>query len=89
MVRNLADMRAFLNLADLTRHLLPPCGPQLFRSWAYLLTLDLVAALGQKPLLSGFYRMLTVTMRLTNATGILQATGQILMWACGYCGISG
>lgn len=75
MPRNLADMRAFINLADFIRALLPACGPHMFKSWAYLMTLELVAASGQRPLLSGFYRMLTITMRLTSAAGILQPTG--------------
>lgn len=74
--RNLGDMRAFINLADFVGALLPACGPTLFRGWAYLMTLELVAASGQRPLLSGFYRMLTVTMRLTSAAGILQMAGQ-------------
>lgn len=74
--RNLGDMRAFINLADFVGALLPACGPTMFRGWAYLMTLELVAASGQRPLLSGFYRMLTVTMRLTSAAGILQMTGQ-------------
>lgn len=76
VARNLGDMRAFINLTDFMRALLPACGPGMFKSWAYLMTLELVAASGQRPLLSGFYRMLTVTMRLTSATGILQLTGQ-------------
>ena len=76
MARNLRDMRAFINLADFTSALLPACGPALFKGWAYLVALDLVAACGQRPLLSGFYRMLTVSMRLTHASGILQPTGK-------------
>ena len=71
--RNLTDMRAYINLADFTCALLPLCGPSMFRGWAYLLTLELVSASGQRPLLSGFYRMLKVTMALTAATGILHA----------------
>ncbi len=76
VARNLGDMRAFINLADFVGGLLPGCGPGIFRGWAYLMTLDLVAASGQRPLLSGFYRMLTVTMRLTSESGSLQPTGQ-------------
>lgn len=76
VARNLGDMRAFINLADFVHGLLPGCGPAMFRGWAYLMTLDLVAASGQRPLLSGFYRMLTVTMRLTSESGLLQPTGQ-------------
>jgi DNA-dependent protein kinase catalytic subunit len=76
VARNLGDMRAFINLADFVRGLLPTCGPSMFRGWAYLMTLDLVAASGQRPLLSGFYRMLTVIMRLTSNSGSLQPTGQ-------------
>ena len=76
MARNLGDMRAFINLADFVRGLLPGCGPGMFKGWVYLMTLDLVAASGQRPLLSGFYRMLTVTMRLTSESGSLQPTGQ-------------
>ncbi|DBA87794.1 TPA: hypothetical protein ACH3X1_004791 [Trebouxia sp. C0004] len=75
VARNLGDMRAFINLADFVRGLLPGCGPGMFRGWAYLMTLHLVAASGQRPLLSGFYRMLTVTMRLTTHSALLQPTG--------------
>lgn len=73
--RNLQDMRAFINLADFTCALLPACGPPLFRGWGYLVTLELVGASGQRPLLSGFYRMLTVSMGLCNTAGLLQAPG--------------
>lgn len=75
VARNLRDMRAFINLADFTCNLLPSCGPTLFKGWAYLMTLELVAASGQRPLLSGFYRMLTVSMRLTSTSGILETSG--------------
>lgn len=73
--RNLQDMRAFINLADFTCALLPACGPGMFKGWTYLVTLELVAASGQRPLLSGFYRMLTVSMGLTSAAGLLQPSG--------------
>lgn len=75
--RNLQDMRAFINLADFTCALLPACGPHMFKGWAYLVTLELVAASGQRPLLSGFHRMLTVSMGLTNAAGLLQPSGTL------------
>ena len=86
--RNLRDMRAFINLADFTCALLPACGPPLFRGWAYLVTLELVAASGQRPLLSGFYRMLTVSMRLTSAAGILHSPGRCY-WDGGFGGGGG
>lgn len=73
--RNLADMRAYISLANFTCSLLPLCGPSMFKGWSYLMTLELVSASGQHPLLSGFYRMLKVTMALTAATGMLEAAG--------------
>ena len=78
--RNLADMRAYISLANFTCALLPLCGPSMFKGWSYLLTLELVSASGQRPLLSGFYRMLTVTLALTAATGMLDFTGGPCYW---------
>lgn len=74
--RNLADMRAYISLANFTCALLPLCGPSMFKGWSYLMTLELVSASGQHPLLSGFYRMLKVTMTLTAASGLLQVEGE-------------
>lgn len=68
-------MRAYISLANFTCALLPLCGPSKFKGWSYLLTLELVSASGQRPLLSGFYRMLKVTLALTAATGMLDAAG--------------
>ena len=79
VARNLADMRAYISLANFTCALLPLCGPSMFKGWAYLMTLELVSASGQRPLLSGFYRMLKVTLALTAATGLLQAAGLTFM----------
>lgn len=70
LAHNLGDMRVFINLADFVCGILPGCGPGMFSNWASLATLDLVGASSQRPLLSGFYRMLTVTMKLTSTAGM-------------------
>ena len=67
VAHSLTDMRKFISLADFVCGILPECGADKFQNWAHLVTLDLIAGSGQRPLLSGFYRMLTVTMKLTNA----------------------
>ena len=67
VAHNLTDMHTFISLADFVCGILPECGADRFQNWAHLVTLDLVAGSGQRPLLSSFYRMLTVTMKLTSA----------------------
>lgn len=68
--RNMTDMRTFLNLADFTVEILPAVGPARFKGWAYLTSVELVSAASERPLLSGFYRMLRATMLLANEAGV-------------------
>ncbi|KAK9826371.1 hypothetical protein WJX81_003941, partial [Elliptochloris bilobata] len=68
---NKADMHAFISLAGFFAKLLPQLGPQPFVRWADTIAAELVAAAHSRPLLSGFYRMLTAVMCTADQAGLL------------------
>ncbi|KAK9829312.1 hypothetical protein WJX72_005143 [[Myrmecia] bisecta] len=73
VARNLADMRTFINLTAFASELLPALGSAPFRGWGYSVIVELVAASRQRPLLSGFYHLLQVVVRLAEEGGMFEA----------------
>jgi hypothetical protein len=65
-----SDMRLFLNLVRLCEKLLPCTQRALFaRRWVYTFGGRLIELSNRFPLLSGFYRMLTVVMQICSGVG--------------------
>uniref|UniRef100_A0A8C5JY83 DNA-dependent protein kinase catalytic subunit n=1 Tax=Jaculus jaculus TaxID=51337 RepID=A0A8C5JY83_JACJA len=59
------DFSAFINLVEFCREILPKKQVRLFEPWLYLFAYKLILQSTRQPLISGFYKLLTVAV--TNA----------------------
>ncbi|XP_072167838.1 DNA-dependent protein kinase catalytic subunit-like [Diadema setosum] len=62
------DFQVFINLVDFTRDLLPTRQVYLFDHWIYRFGHELIQLSSQLPLVSGFYKLLTVCMNMACKT---------------------
>eukprot|EP01105_Mastigella_eilhardi_P003802 TRINITY_DN1496_c0_g1_i7.p1 TRINITY_DN1496_c0_g1~~TRINITY_DN1496_c0_g1_i7.p1 ORF type:complete len:3703 (-),score=882.72 TRINITY_DN1496_c0_g1_i7:1157-12265(-) len=58
------DMDILLNLVEFCKLVLPVTNTHLFLRWVFLFARDILALSKQYPLLSGFYKLLTIVMRI-------------------------
>ncbi|KAK7506702.1 hypothetical protein BaRGS_00002177 [Batillaria attramentaria] len=60
------DFQVFINLVDFCRDLLVPKHFELFEKWVFTFTHTIIVQSTQFPLVSGFYKLLAVTMKIAN-----------------------
>ncbi|CAM9233124.1 unnamed protein product [Ectocarpus fasciculatus] len=63
------DQNMFLNLVSFCQDLLPTCRPDLLLEWVPILCPELVKRSLERPLVSGFYRLVTLVFRETARSG--------------------
>ncbi|XP_069007483.1 DNA-dependent protein kinase catalytic subunit [Embiotoca jacksoni] len=69
------DFTAFINLVDFCSELLLNKHVEYFQSWMYPLSHDLILHSIRNPLVSGFYKLLSVTMKIANKIKYYQGVG--------------
>ncbi|XP_048248370.1 DNA-dependent protein kinase catalytic subunit-like [Haliotis rufescens] len=60
------DFQVLINLVDFCRDLLPVCHYELFERWLFTFCHSVILLSTQNPLVSGFYKMLAVAMKIGN-----------------------
>ena len=61
-----ADFELFFNLVDFSREILLKYNTQLFTDWVHIFGKEMIKLSNQFPLISGFYKFLTITMVLSE-----------------------
>ncbi|XP_044032842.1 DNA-dependent protein kinase catalytic subunit isoform X2 [Siniperca chuatsi] len=69
------DFTAFINLVDFCSELLLNKHVEYFQSWMYPLSHELILHSIRNPLVSGFYKLLSVTMRIAKRIKYYQGVG--------------
>ncbi|KAL8588519.1 hypothetical protein ACOMHN_043868 [Nucella lapillus] len=69
------DFQIFINLVDFCRDLLVTKQFQLFEKWVFTFTHTIIVQSTQFPLVSGFYKLLAVAMKIANKLGYFQGCG--------------
>ncbi|XP_059183485.1 DNA-dependent protein kinase catalytic subunit [Centropristis striata] len=69
------DFTAFINLVDFCSELLLSKHQEYFQSWMYPLSHELILHSIRNPLVSGFYKLLSVTMTIAKRTKYFQGVG--------------
>ncbi|XP_062849596.1 DNA-dependent protein kinase catalytic subunit [Trichomycterus rosablanca] len=69
------DFTAFINLVDFCSQLLPSKNPEYFAQWMYPLCHELILQSIRFPLVSGFYRLLSLSMLLAKKIQYFQDQG--------------
>ncbi|XP_061568965.1 DNA-dependent protein kinase catalytic subunit [Cololabis saira] len=69
------DFTAFINLVDFCSELLLVKHLEYFHSWMYPLSHELILHSIRNPLVSGFYKLLTVTMKIAKKVKYYQGVG--------------
>ncbi|XP_042366176.1 DNA-dependent protein kinase catalytic subunit [Plectropomus leopardus] len=69
------DFTAFINLVDFCSELLLTKHVEYFQSWMYPLSHELILHSIRNPLVSGFYKLLSVTMRIAKRIKYYQGVG--------------
>lgn len=69
------DFTAFINLVDFCSELLLKRHVEYFQSWVYPLSHELILHSIRNPLVSGFYKLLSVTMRVAKKIRYYQGVG--------------
>ncbi|XP_049420989.1 DNA-dependent protein kinase catalytic subunit isoform X2 [Epinephelus fuscoguttatus] len=69
------DFTAFINLVDFCSELLLKKHVEYFQSWMYPLSHDLILHSIRNPLVSGFYKLLSVTMKIAKRIKYYQGVG--------------
>ncbi|XP_068437827.1 DNA-dependent protein kinase catalytic subunit [Clinocottus analis] len=69
------DFTAFINLVDFCSELLLSKHMDYFQSWMYPLSHELILHSIRNPLVSGFYKLLSVTMKIAKRTKYYQGVG--------------
>ena len=70
------DFQVFINLVSVLEHVLLSSGAERLRPWLALLSRQLVAASGRRPLVSGLYRLARVCLLTASRLGCWQADRQ-------------
>ncbi|CAN9506484.1 unnamed protein product [Ophioblennius macclurei] len=69
------DFTAFINLVDFCSELLLKKHMEYFQAWMYPLSHELILHSIRNPLVSGFYKLLSVTMKIAKRTKYYQGVG--------------
>ncbi|XP_024136141.1 DNA-dependent protein kinase catalytic subunit isoform X1 [Oryzias melastigma] len=69
------DFTAFINLVDFCSDLLLNKHTEYFHSWVFPLSHELILHSIRNPLISGFYKLLSVTMKITKRIKYFQGVG--------------
>ncbi|XP_022045230.2 DNA-dependent protein kinase catalytic subunit [Acanthochromis polyacanthus] len=69
------DFTAFINLVDFCSELLQTKHVEYFQSWMYPLSHELILHSIRNPLVSGFYKLLSVTMKIAKRIKYYQGVG--------------
>uniref|UniRef100_A0A8C4XNR5 DNA-dependent protein kinase catalytic subunit n=1 Tax=Falco tinnunculus TaxID=100819 RepID=A0A8C4XNR5_FALTI len=64
--RKLTDFIAFINLVEFCREILPEKRVEYFNPWVYSFGYELIIHSTRLPLISGFYKLLSVTMKIAK-----------------------
>ncbi|XP_070581112.1 DNA-dependent protein kinase catalytic subunit-like [Ptychodera flava] len=67
------DFQIFVNLVDFSRDFLPDHCPYYFERWAYTFGHEVIVLSTQLPLVSGFYKLLSVCMKICQKIGYFKA----------------
>lgn len=71
------EMETFLNLVEFLKMLLPDTPADMFSRWAFVFGREVISHSTRLPLVSGFYRLLTVSLRLCERSGYFIGTNRL------------
>jgi DNA-dependent protein kinase catalytic subunit len=60
------DFELFLNLVEFSKLILPTNHSKLFSRWIYILARELIIKANQYPLVSGFYKLLSIALKIAE-----------------------
>jgi len=60
------DFELFLNLVEFCKLILPTVHQEFFEAWIYIFGRELIVKSNQYPLVSGFYKLLSVTLKIAE-----------------------
>ncbi|ESO96748.1 hypothetical protein LOTGIDRAFT_143667, partial [Lottia gigantea] len=66
------DFQVFINLVDFCRELLPNKHINLFENWIFTFSHNIILLSTQNPLVSGFYKLLALCMKISNKLAYFQ-----------------
>ncbi|XP_063779765.1 DNA-dependent protein kinase catalytic subunit [Pseudophryne corroboree] len=69
------DLAAFVNLVDFCSEIIPNKHVEFFESWVYVFGYELVLQSTRLPLISGFYRLLSITMKNAKKLRYFEGVG--------------
>ncbi|XP_062986775.1 DNA-dependent protein kinase catalytic subunit [Elgaria multicarinata webbii] len=69
------DFTAFINLVEFCREILPDKHVEYFQPWIYSFGYELIIQSTRSPLISGFYKLLAIAMKIAKKTKYLEGVG--------------
>ncbi|XP_071410665.1 DNA-dependent protein kinase catalytic subunit isoform X2 [Pithys albifrons albifrons] len=76
------DFIAFLNLVEFCREILPEKHVEYFNPWVYSFGYELIMHSTRLPLISGFYKLLSVTMKIAKRIKYFEGVGPVSLRKC-------
>lgn len=70
------DFDLFLNLVEFCKLILPTTCPYLFGRWVYIFGKEIITRSNQFPLVSGFYKLLGVAMKICESQKYFKSIGK-------------
>ncbi|XP_027746012.1 DNA-dependent protein kinase catalytic subunit isoform X2 [Empidonax traillii] len=76
------DFIAFLNLVEFCREILPEKHAEYFKPWMYSFGYELIMHSTRLPLISGFYKLLSVTMKIAKRIKYFEGVSPVSLRKC-------